>query len=383
MKYFIRIMARQIFEFLICFFLISVMNSCSLKKEEPKPDPRETLLRYRHLLTDLKLQEAYAMLADTCKTFISEEEFIAYNNVPDSIRISQIYNMLSVDTLPVYGYNDFTRFKVRYYMVNRRENTSSDGNWFYSLVYENDQWKIIWFSKMIDIAFSHLQNQQYQQARLLFEIITGVNPFNESAFRGLAISYANLSQLDKAINTGRKMIEVIPENHSNYALLADFYRSANLLDESIENYKKAISIDSLPIYYVNLGSVYKLNKQYVEADELYRKGLELDSTLVQGWWMLGELYYQNMEDSESAERYFKKALELPPMDDTYQSQLYYSYALFLFTEAAKVERQDYIIESRRLLIEAKKYISKAQEIDSLNSDYSYLQNEINIKLQGV
>ena len=376
-------MVRQIFISTLGLFLLLGLNDCSLKKEEPRPDPREALLRYRNFRADWKLREAYAMLADTCKSLISEEEFIAYNNAPDSIKVNQIYNLLSVDSLPVYDYKDFARFKVRYHFVNRSENTSSDGTWYYSLVFENKQWKILWLSKMMNIASAHLRNQQYDQSKLLFEVITGINPFNEEAYKGLALSYANLSQINEAIRVVKKMVELMPDNHSNYAILADFHGSAGQFDESIQNYKKAISIEPLPMYYVNLGSIYKLNEQYVEADESFRESLKMDSLLVQGWWMLGELYYQNMEDSESARQYYLKALELPSLPGGYQSELFYSYSLFLFSEAVSDKNEFTEDKRKQLLIDASEFIAKARKIDFSNSDYSFLQNEINIKLQEI
>lgn len=376
-------MIRQIFVSVLCFLILFGLNDCSLKKEEPRPDPRDALLRYRNFRTDWKLQEAYAMLADTCKSLISEEEFIAYNDAPDSIKASQVYNLLSVDSLPVFDYTDIARFKVRYHFVDKSKNTSSDGTWFYSLVYENKQWKLIWLSKMINIATAHLRNQQYDQSKLLFEVITGINPFNEEALKGLALSYANLSQINDAIRIAKQMVELMPDSHSNHAILADLYGSADQFEASIRNYKKAISIEPVPVYYVNLGNIYKLNEQYVEADESYRESLKMDSTLLEGWWMLGELYYQNLDDSETARKYYRKAIELPPLPNNYQSELYYSYSLFLFSEAVS-EKNEFSEDKRKeLLVDASKFITKARKIDLSNSDYSFLQNEINIKLQEI
>jgi len=380
MKFLGYVMFRKIFITAIALSLATLVNNCSSEKEDFRPDPAESLIRYREYRDDWKLEEAYALLADSCKSFITEEEFIDYNELPDSIKQNQAFEIVSMDTLTTFGYEDFARFKVAYSYIDFNKKDTTDGIWYYSLCFEDGQWKIIWFSKMFDIAFAHLQNQRYEQARVLFQVITGIDPFNDSALRGLALSNANLNDLEGAIAAAAKMVDLIPDDPSAYALLADLKGSAQRFEESIEVYIKAIDLDPNPMYYVNLGSIYKLNEQIVEADESYRKSLELDSQLVQGWWMLGELYYYHLDDLESARKYYNKAMQLPTISDFYQQQLYYNYAQLLFNEATDDEKDIDDAVRNELLREARILVGKASNIDPLNTDYSYLTNEINIKL---
>jgi tetratricopeptide (TPR) repeat protein len=375
-------MIRQIFKSILFFFLI-VISSCSLIREETRPDPKNALLEYRRLRDEWKMEEAYAMIADTCKAFITKDEFVSYNKPPDSISQNQVYNILSIDTLPVFGNKDYARYQVEYQFIDRKYQDTVDGTWYYSLHFENGDWKVIWLSKMLDIAIGHLQNQRYDQALVLFQVITNINPYNDSAFRGLALSYANLSEIEKAVSAAERMINLKPDDPSYYALLADLLGSANRIDESIEYYKKAIEIQPVPMYFVNLGSFYKMNEQYVEADESYRKSLELDSLLPQGWWMLGELYYQHLGDLELAHQYYRKALGLPAMSDFYQQQMYYSYAAMLYDEALEVNSSSLGMESRNLLQEAKSFIGKALALDPHNTDFTFLLHEINQKLEDM
>jgi tetratricopeptide (TPR) repeat protein len=373
---------RHIFKIAMVLSLVFGFSECSLITEESKPDPLQTLLQYRQFRSEWKLHDLYSMLADTCKTFISEEEFINYIDQPDSIKQNRMYNMVSSDTLPVFGNEDYVRYKVAYQFIDKKEKDTLNGFWYYSLYFENGNWKVIWFSKLMNLGFHFLQNQQFEQSNMVFQVITGVNPYDETAFRGLALSYASLLNMEEAIDATKRLIELMPDADANYALLADLYGSADRYAEAIENYEKAISINPDPVYFINMGSIYKMDEQFVEADESYRKSLELDSLLPQSWWMLGELYFHNLDDPESARIYFEKALDLPPMSDYYQQQLYYGYALLLFNEAM-IETEVKVSDQRSLYREALNYVKQAREIDPQNTDYLFLLNEINLKLQKI
>jgi len=89
-----------------------------------------------------------------------------------------------------------------------------------------------------------------------------------------------------------------------------------------------------------------------------------------------------LEDRSMAKTFYKKALQLEPMSDYYQMQLYYGYALLLYTDAVEKDSDPISGDQRKLLQEAKTFIGKALIIDSRSSNFSYLSNEINKKLNG-
>jgi len=375
-------MIRQKLVSAILFFLAIILYNCSINNSEKRPDPIETLIKYRELRDEWKLAEAYSLLADTCKSFVSEEEFVIYNNQPDSIRNKYTFAITGIDSLPVFGSSDFARFNVKYQSINLDRMDTLFGTWNYRLLYEKGSWKIVWFERMASLASNHLQNQQYEQSLVLYLVICGVDPDNDLALRGLALSYINLSQNSEAIAAARRLVQLDPDDPTTYAFLGDLYSSAERYDEGIEAYSQAIALDPEPVYYINLGSVYKMNEQYVEADDTYRKSLSLDSLSPQGWWMLGDLYLYNLENRSMAKTFYIKALQLEPMSDYYQMQLYYGYALLLYTDAVEKDSDPISGDQRKLLQEAKTYIGKALIIDPRSSNFSYLSNEINKKLDG-
>ena len=369
--------------FLFFIAVIFYFHNCTSKKAGEQPDPRETLVKYRDLRNDWKLAEAYSLLADTCKSYISEEEFVAFNMQPDSVRNNYKFTIIGIDSLPVFEDSDLVRYKVNYQNIILDKNDTITGSWNYRLLFENGSWKIIWFGRMASIASNHLQNQQYDQSLVLYLVICAVDPYNDIALRGLALSYINLSQNNEAIIAAQRLVQLNPEDPTAYTFLGDLYGSSEKFDEAIQAYLKAIEILPEPVFYINLGSVYKMNGQFVEADDSYRKSIELDSLSPQAWWMLGELYLYNLDDRVMAKTLYNKALQLEPMSDYYQKRLYYEYALLLFSDAVEIDPDTISDEERKWLREAKTYIGKALNIDPRSSDFSYLSNEINKKLSNL
>jgi tetratricopeptide (TPR) repeat protein len=369
---------------LFVIFIAVVVNlyNCSLKKYDERPDPKETLIKYRELRNEWKLGEAYSLIADTCKSYISKEEFITYNMQPDSVRNNYKFTITTIDSLPVFENSDFARFKVKYQSIILDKKDTLLGSWDYRLLFEDGSWKIIWFGRMASIASDHLQNQQYDQSLVLYMVICAVDPYNDIAMKGLALSYINLSQNNEAITAAQRLVQLKPDDPTAHTLLGDLYGSAEQFDKAIEAYSKAIEIKPEPVFYVNLGSVYKMNGQFVEADDSYRKSIELDSLSPQGWWMLGELYLYNLDDRAMAKTFYNKALQLKPMSDYYQMRLYYGYALLLYSDAVETDPDEISADEREWLQEAKTYIGKALKIDPRSSEFSYLSNEINKQLMG-
>lgn len=372
---------------ILIFFIFIVVTfnfyKCSPKKSEERPDPRETLVKYREFRNSWKLAEAYSLLADTCKSYISEEEFIAYNMQPDSIRNNYKFSITAIDSLPVFESSDFARFHVKYQSVILDSKDTLLGTWNYRLLFEDGSWKIIWFGRMAAVASNHLQNQQYDQSLVLYLVICAVDPYNDLALRGLALSYINLSQNNEAITAAQRLVLLNPDDPTAHTFLGDLYGSSEQFDLAIKSYSKAIELKPEPVFYVNLGSVYKMNGQFVEADDSYRKSIELDSLSPQGWWMLGELYLYNLDDRAMAKTFYNKALQLKPMTDYYQKQLFYGYALLLYSDAIEVDPDTISADERKWLIEAKSYIGKALKINPRSSEFSYLSNEINQKLSNL
>lgn len=126
-----------------------------------------------------------------------------------------------------------------------------------------------------------------------------------------------LAALDRAnkLNTKPLFDKLIPLAQSScYWLLNDIDKAIEILEELRYNYKYLN-----PSTYVTLGYFYMLKKDYAKAEEITNLALKDNPQFASAYDNLGQIYY-NINDFETAEKYFKQALEIK--ENTVES-LYY------------------------------------------------------------
>jgi tetratricopeptide (TPR) repeat protein len=93
------------------------------------------------------------------------------------------------------------------------------------------------------------------------------------------------------------------------------YRNKNKLDESIQAYRKALSLDpENPVVMKNLADVLFLKKEYAQAVEMCQKALKSNPRFHQVRSTLGLAYYRLERYPEALEE-FETVLKLNPQDE--------------------------------------------------------------------
>ena len=93
------------------------------------------------------------------------------------------------------------------------------------------------------------------------------------------------------------------------------YRNKNKLDESINAYRKALSLDpENPVVMKNLADAFYLKKEYSQAVETGQKALKANPRFHQVHSTLGLAYYQLEKYPEALEE-FETVLKLNPRDE--------------------------------------------------------------------
>jgi len=93
------------------------------------------------------------------------------------------------------------------------------------------------------------------------------------------------------------------------------YRNKNRLDESIQAYRKALSLDpENPVVMKNMADVFYLKKEYSLAVEMGQKALKSNPRFHQVRSTLGLAYYQLARYPEALEE-FEAVLKLNPQDE--------------------------------------------------------------------
>ncbi|MES2661670.1 MAG: tetratricopeptide repeat protein [Pseudomonadota bacterium] len=83
---------------------------------------------------------------------------------------------------------------------------------------------------MLAVAYVYLQNQQYESAVVLLELVLSENTESIDAIKSLMYCYLMLDRLDECIKAGRRLLMLLPKPiNGNYAkvyliLAKAFYR---------------------------------------------------------------------------------------------------------------------------------------------------------------
>jgi len=93
----------------------------------------------------------------------------------------------------------------------------------------------------------------------------------------LGLVYLKMKNYEKAIESGKRSVELLPNGAMVHMLYGSTLNSAGHVDEAIAYIKKAIRLNPFPSYwyYYNLGSCYQQKGQHEDALNEYKKALQL------------------------------------------------------------------------------------------------------------
>jgi tetratricopeptide (TPR) repeat protein len=112
------------------------------------------------------------------------------------------------------------------------------------------------------------------------------------------------------ITLAKKTIQTTPKSVKSHYNLGYYYLKANVLSQAEEEFRKAIEIDkNYAPAYNNLGLIYKELGNNDKALQYYLKTLEIDKNYIHTQFNLGNLY-QDIGEYEKAILYYKNALKL-------------------------------------------------------------------------
>lgn len=121
-----------------------------------------------------------------------------------------------------------------------------------------------------------MKNKEYLKATDSAERLTELNPKEAKAFISLGWAYFNSGAIDKAIESYKRAIDLDPYLMIAYMDLALAYYGKGAINEAIDVYKhieKMFFKD--PFVYNILGHLFAENEQYKEAEQGFRKAVNL------------------------------------------------------------------------------------------------------------
>src|SRR6516162_2661167 len=137
------------------------------------------------------------------------------------------------------------------------------------------------------LGYTYEQQKQYKEAINSYRRAIELDRDNLDAIRGLAENLMNDGQTEAALEQYKVIADANPEDAQTYLHMAEIYRKSGKFDLALENLKKAESMvqDSIEVPY-NMAAVYQAQGRFDEAvqtlQDLLKKTEKPDNSYTQG-----------------------------------------------------------------------------------------------------
>jgi tetratricopeptide (TPR) repeat protein len=204
---------------------------------------------------------------------------------------------------------------------------------------------------------------------------------------GKEISLKAKEVLDQAIAVTKKNKK---KDKMNFILLGDMYNAGNNGSAAVENYKKAIDIDSSAEAFVSIGKIFEVIKNYGEAELSYQQAMKVDPSYSVAYKGMAELQYTLRQYDKAIENW-KKYIDLSEntpenqkrlINYVYKSKDYKSAADLINTFLQADPMNTYMLhmlaysytqlnDDKNGIPAFNKYFSVAKDSEIVESDYEY------------
>lgn len=155
------------------------------------------------------------------------------------------------------------------------------------------------------------KEHQFNEAIKVYEQVLQIEPQHQEGLHFLGLTYAQMGNIEQALNYLIKANEIKPQAHllNN---LANAYKKANQVEQAITYYRQAIELK--PDYaqaHNNLANLYALQNNYKEALHYYIKATHAAPDFSSAHFNLGLLLLKNNE-LEAAKTQFSNVIALNP-----------------------------------------------------------------------
>lgn len=215
---------------------------------------------------------------------------------------------------------------------------------YYKLYLDEDPFdSLVW--TYVSLAYNELE--RYDKAIEACDYAIALDDKLSSAYYNKGNALAAMGKMHDAINSYNDCLFCNSEENAEiYCCLGECYEQLNNDSLAIDNYRRAIELDSefSDAWYGLAMVAYKKNN-YDDCLKTLKKALYIQPDNSDYWFSLGNLYSQT-EDQKKAVEAFKKAIELNPED--FESWINLSDLYFkknMLTKAIKTMNESYVYTS--------------------------------------
>jgi tetratricopeptide (TPR) repeat protein len=192
------------------------------------------------------------------------------------------------------------------------------GNFFVYLYFKNNKYTKVFLITLLFAITSMLSVLTWQRCKVwrdsvsLFEDALKQHADPRIVHTNLGIGYLDKKDLEKAVSSFKKAIQVDPGNYYAYTDLCNALNISGKYAEAIVCCEKALQLfPANKKAYFNLGNAYAELKKYDLAQDAFRAAIRIDPEYADAYCNLATVYLEN-GDHETAIPLFKKSLEINP-----------------------------------------------------------------------
>jgi len=97
--------------------------------------------------------------------------------------------------------------------------------------------------ELYDRAIDLFADGKLDEAVETYRAAIALDPAYSDAWHGLAMAYSELKQHDKAVEAGRRLVELVPDDTLAHTSLSRFYQAAGMIAEAEAESAKARMLD--------------------------------------------------------------------------------------------------------------------------------------------
>jgi len=184
----------------------------------------------------------------------------------------------------------------------------------------------------INLSKVYLIEKKFNSALKACEKALEISPGDSAIYNQIGRIYQTAGEADKAIEFYLKVLEISPEMVQSHYSLSVLYEQKKLYSKAIyhgrvylksaekdlkdtdvynELKEKLGKLEKTPEFYVEQGAAYMAQGRDEDAEELWKKALEIDPSFLSAGILLGGLYEKNGNFIKASAEY-KRVLELRP-----------------------------------------------------------------------
>jgi len=167
------------------------------------------------------------------------------------------------------------------------------------------------FKEKLNTAFKYHQQGNFSEAEIIYNELLEQEPDNANVLNLLGLIFHQYKQYDKAVEYIKRAAIIAPSDYF-YFNLGNMYLCKKEINDAIESFKKAVEIkpDNADAH-LSLGDAYREKHENDNAVGCYRQVIKYDKTNYMAYLALGTLLLE-MEQVEEASETIEEVLRIKP-----------------------------------------------------------------------